>query len=58
MHQNQYINRMHTQHYEDFNILFSEGGDFKFSYKEFSQNFLRIVKYFENLNKRKSSLKK
>ena len=56
-HQKQYINRMHTQHYKNFNFLFSEGGDFNVSYKHFSQNFLSIVKYFEKLNKRKSTLK-
>ena len=49
---------MHIQHYENFNFPFSEGGDFNVSYKQFSQNFPRIVKYFEKLNKRKSSLKK
>ena len=32
-HQKQYINRMHTQHYKNFNFLFSEGGDFNVSYK-------------------------
>ena len=56
-YQKQYINRMHTQHYENFNFLISEGGDFNISYKKFSQNFPRIVKYFEKLNKRKLSLK-
>ena len=49
---------MHTQHYENFNFLFSEGGDFNYGYKQFSQNFPRIVKYFERLNNQKSSLKK
>ena len=49
---------MHIQHYENFNFPFSEGGDFNVSYKQFSQNFPRIVKYFEKLNKRKPSLKK
>ena len=48
---------MHTQHYENFNFLFSECGDYNASYKQFFQNFPRIVKYFEKLNKRKSSLK-
>ena len=57
-HQKQYINSINTQHYENFNFLFSEGGDFNVSYKQFSQNFPRIVKYFEKLNKRKPSLKK
>ena len=57
-HQKQYTNRIYTQHYENFNFLFSEGGDFNVSYKQFSQNFPRIVKYFEKLNKRKPSLKK
>ena len=56
-YQKQYINRMHTQHYENFNFLISEGGDFNISHKQFSQNFRRIVKYFEKLNKRNSSLK-
>ena len=56
-YQKQYINRMHTQHYENFNFLISKGGDFNISYKQFSQNFPRIVKYFEKLNKRKLSLK-
>ena len=46
------------QHYENFNFLFYEGGDFNVSYKQFSQNFPRIVKYFEKLNKQQSSLKK
>ena len=57
-HQKQYVNRIHTKHYENFNFLLSEGGDFNVSYKQFSQNFPRIVKYFEKLNKRKSYLKK
>ena len=56
-HQKHYINWINTQHYENFNFLFSEGGDFNVSHKQFSQNFLRIVKYFEKLNKRKPSLK-
>ena len=57
-HQKEYTDRMHTQHYENFNFLFSEGGDFDVSYKQLPQSFPRIVKYFEKLNKRKSSLKK
>ena len=48
---------MYTQHHENFNSLFFESGDFNISYKQFSQNFLRIVKYFEKVNKQKSSLK-
>ena len=48
---------MHIQHYENFHFLFSEGDYFNVSYKQFSQNFPKIVKYFEKLSTRKSSLK-
>ena len=57
-HQTQYIKRIHVQHYENSKFLFFEDGDFKVSYKSFSRNFSKIMKYFEKLNKQKSSLKK
>ena len=42
-HSKKYTNWTHTQHFDKFNSLFSEGRDFNVSDKQFSQNFLGIV---------------